>query len=225
MSLSLADLIRSFRTLSGDKVQPFFSSDDDVKQWLNEAQAQACVRGRLIREDELDAVCRVPLTAGKHTYPLHPSVYELIDLWVQPGSSTGRIRPVDLKSREWLDAEVHEWRQLGRPACMAIQDDTTIRMVGTVETGDTLVLECYRLPIKPLVHPSDKPEIHAIHHQHLVQWALHRAFGIPDADFFDADRSGLAEREFTKYFGPLPDSDARRTTRVDQAHHNKAILP
>lgn len=225
MSLSLADLIRSFRTLSNDRVEPFFSSDDEVKQWLNEAQAQACVRGRLIREDELEGVCRVPLTAGKHTYALHPSVYELIHLWVVPGSAAGRIRPVDLKSREWLDAEFAEWRQLDRPACMAIQDDTTIRMVGTVETGDALVLECYRLPLKPLVHTSDKPEIHAMHHQHLVQWALHRAFGIPDADFFDADRSGLAEREFTKYFGPLPDSDARRTTRVDQAHHNKAILP
>ena len=37
---------------------------------------------------------------------------------------------------------------------MAIQDDTTIRMVGTVETGDTLVLECYRLPLKTLAHAS-----------------------------------------------------------------------
>ena len=223
MVFTLADLIRRFRQQIRDKSIPPFWQEPDVTEWLNEALSQACIRGRLIREDELDAVCRIALTAGKHTYKLHPAVYELTDLWIQEAS--GCRRPLHLKSHEWLTANVPEWRRYDRPACWAIQDDTTIRLVGTVETGDALVLECYRLPLKPLVQPSDVPEIHQMHHVHLVQWALHRAYGVPDADFFDASRSALAEQEFTAYFGPLPDSDARRVTREDQPHHNVAILP
>jgi hypothetical protein len=70
-----------------------------------------------------------------------------------------------------------------------------------------------------------KPEIHQAHHEHLLQWALHKAFGIPDSDGFDPGRSALAERAFTAYFGPMPDSDLRRETRSDVPHHNILILP
>lgn len=222
--MNLAELIRSFRILSGDKNEPFLSPDEDVKLWLNEAQAQACMRGRLIREDELQAVCQVSLTAGKHTYQLHPTAYELTHLEILPANGD-RPREVSLKSREWLDAEVCDWRRMDRPACMAIQDDITLRLVGTVQTGDTLALECYRLPLQDLKHAADRPEIHSMHHEHLVQWALHKAFSVPDADLFDPTRADTAEQAFTRYFGPLPDSDARRATRTDQVHHNVAILP
>ena len=221
--MTLEDLIRRFRVLSLDNVTPPFWADEDVVDWLNEAQNEACIRARLIREDELAAVCSIALTPGTHTYALSPLVYEIISMWVKPVS--GRKRPVTLRSREWLNHHLPEWRECTRPAEIAIQDDTTVRMVGAVEAGDTLELECYRLPLRPMANDTDKPEIHTMHHGRLVQWALHRAFGVPDADSFDADRSALAEQAFTRYFGRLPDSDARRVTREDQPHHNVAILP
>ncbi len=220
--MNLAALIRRFRVLANDKAQPYLFDGDDVTDWLNDAQAQACIRGRLLREDALDAVCRIALTAGQHTYTLHPSAYELIALWIE--GVDGR-RQVTLKSREWLQANVHDWRSLDRPACMAIQDDTTIRLVGTVATGETLVIECYRLPIRPMRVDSDEPEIHRAHHEHLIDWALHKAFSVTDAEALDKDRAALAERAFTAYFGQLPDSDMRRITREDVSHHNEAILP
>lgn len=145
--MNLADLIRRFRVLANDKAQPYLFDDDDVADWLNDAQAQACIRGRLLREDALDAVCSIALTAGQHTYKLHHAAYELIALWIE--GADGR-RQIKLKSREWLQANVHDWRSLDRPACMAIQDDTTIRLVGTVATGETLVIECYRLPLRQM---------------------------------------------------------------------------
>lgn len=220
--MNLAALIRRFRVLANDKAQPYLFDGDDVADWLNDAQAQACIRGRLLREDALDAVCRIALTAGQHTYTLHPSAYELIALWIE--GADGR-RQVTLKSREWLQANVHDWRNLDRPACMAIQDDTTIRLVGTVATGETLVMECYRLPLRPMRVDSDEPEIHRAHHEHLIDWALHKAFSVTDAEALDKDRAALAERAFTAYFGQLPDSDMRRITREDVSHHNEAILP
>ena len=220
--MTLEDLIRRFRVLSLDNVTPPFWADEDITDWLNEAQNEACIRARLIREDELEAVCRIALTPGTHTYALNPLVYEIISLWIKPAS--GRKRPVTLRSREWLDHHLPEWRECPRPAEIAIQDDTTVRIVGAVEAGDTLELECYRLPLRPMANDTDKPEIHLAHHQHLIDWALHRAFSVPDAEAFDPNRAALAEQAFTRYFGPLPDSDMRRITRHDQVHHNHAIF-
>ena len=221
--MTLEDLIRRFRVLSLDNVTPPFWADEDITDWLNEAQNEACIRARLIREDELEAVCSIALTPGTHTYALNPLVYEIISLWIKPAS--GRKRPVKLRSREWLDHHIPEWRDCTRPAEIAIQDDTTVRIVGAVEAGDTLELECYRLPLRPMANDTDKPEIHLAHHQHLIDWALHRAFSVPDAEAFDPNRAALAEQAFTRYFGLPPDSDMRRITRHDVAHHNVTFLP
>ena len=216
-------LIRRFRVLANDNAQPYFWADVDVTDWLNDAQAQACVRGRLIREDENPAVCQIALTPGQHTYPLHASVYELINLRIK-GSGTEPSRPMSIKSREWLDANVCDWRDMDEPSPWLIQDDTTLRVVGAIQAGDVLHLECYRLPLKQLANDMDKPEIHAAHHEHLIQWALHRAFSVPDSELFDPDRARLAEEEFTAYFGPLPDSDMRRKTREDVQHYVRGYL-
>ena len=212
--MTLEDLIRRFRVLAQDTEQPFLWPDEAVIDWLNDAHAQACVRGRLIREDENPAVCQIALTPGQHTYPLHASVYELINLRIK-GSGAESPRSMAIKSREWLDANVRDWRDMDRPSQWLIQDDTTLRVVGAIQAGDVLHLECYRLPLKQLANDMDKPEIHAAHHEHLIQWALHRAFSIPDSETIDPQRAELALSAFTRYFGLPPDSDARRATRHD----------
>ena len=74
------------------------------------------------------------------------------------------------------------------------------------------------MPLTQMVQDDDIPEIHAAHHEKLIQWPLHRAFGIPDSEAFDPARSAKAEAEFTAYFGPMPDADMRRITREDTDH-------
>ncbi|MNY59466.1 hypothetical protein D3C86_1959210 [compost metagenome] len=100
-----------------------------------------------------------------------------------------------------------------------VQDDKTLRLAPKPDVAGVLRLEGYRLPIDEMQSDGDEPEIHRAHHRRLVDWALHRAFSVPDADIFDAQRAVNAERAFTDYFGPAPDSDLRRTTRHDQVHH------
>lgn len=221
--MTLEELIRRFRVLAMDKAQPYLFADEDVIDWLNDAQRQACIRGRLLREDANPAVCEIALTPGQRTYPLHKSVYEIINARIVPVS--GRSRPVFLASREWLDENMPGWRDDHGPAEFAIQDDTSIRVSGAITAGDKLAIECYRTPLKLLANDTDKPEIHEAHHEHLIQWALHKAFSVVDAETFDAQRSERAENEFTRYFGTLPDSDLRRVTRIDVPHHNAPILP
>ena len=230
--MTLQELIRRFRVLAKDYIKPLRAETEDVVAWLNDAQAQACVRGRLLVADSDPALCQIALTPGQHTYSLHPALYEIIDLRI--GAPAGQTRKVVLKSREWLERSVPNWRNYPRYCSMAIQNDTSLRLVGQVEAGEILSIEAYRLPLQPMSLPdpddpsapvNETPEIHAAHHEHLIEWALHKAFSVPDSELFDPSRAKLAEEAFTRYFGPLPDSDMRRATRHDVVQHNVAILP
>ncbi|MDH5857797.1 DUF6682 family protein [Lampropedia aestuarii] len=221
--MNLKELIRRFRTQSNDKVKPYLWSDEELKDWFNDAQEQACIRGRLLRDDVTGAVAHIALDPAQHTYPLHESVYEIISITLRGRSG---LRAITLKSREWLDEYSREWRdEQERPAVWAIQDETSLRIVGRIEEGDALHIDVYRLPLELLSHDTDEPEIHKASHVHLIDWVLHQAFSVPDSETIDPQRSALAEQKFIRYFGELPDSDMRRITREDVPHHNRAILP
>ena len=222
--MTLEDLVRRFRVLSGDREQPYFWDAADLADWFTDAERQACIRGRLLRDDSTQSVCQIALTPGTRTYRLHKSVYELISVRLLPASGE-RPRMMRLHSREWLDQHRPDWRAGDCPADAVVQDDTRIHVVGSFEAGDKLLLECYRTPLRPLQDFGDAPEIHEAHHEHLILWALHKAFSVVDAETLDAQRSAAAEASFTRYFGPMPDSDLRRITRHDEPHHNDMVLP
>ena len=221
--MTLEELIQRFRVLANDRANPPFWTDEEIAGWLSDGQAQACIRGRLLREDANPAVCVIALAPGQHTYLLHKTVYELIDVRYVP--MAGKPRALFRVTREWLDNERPDWREDEYEPRYVIQDERSIRVVGKINTGDAIRIECYRLPMKALESDADKPEIHEAHHVHLIQWALKVAFSVVDADAFDPQRSEKAEAEFTRYFGPLPDADMRRETRWDVPHHNEAVMP
>lgn len=225
--MNLAGLIQRVRVQANDRVEPYFWSDQDITDWLNEAVNEACIRGRLIREAANPDVCQIDVTAGTSVYPLHESLYELTHVSIQEAG--GRRCQLTLLSPEHMDATVHQWRTL-EPAMprYAIQEDTTLRLVPEPLQDAEVQLEGYRLPLEPLdldVADTSTPEIHAAHHLHLIQWALFRGFSMPDMEAFDPARADKAEDEFTKYFGLRPDSDLRRITREDVPHTVEAFWP
>ncbi|MEQ6579138.1 DUF6682 family protein [Pseudomonas aeruginosa] len=225
--MTLADLIRRVRTDANDMVEPYFWSDQDVADWLNDAVREAAVRGRLIHESQADAVCRIEVVAGTAVYQLHASLYELSHLGFYPADMSRPTMPV-LKSAEALDVELPEWRACTGKPLYAIQGDTSLRLVPTPDRAGILRVEGYRTPLADMTltdKDTVQPEIHLEHHRHLVQWALHRGFSIPDMESFDPSRAALAEDAFTAYFGQRPDSDLRRITREDVPHHVEAFWP
>lgn len=222
--MTLEELIRRFRVNVNDREIPYLCADEDVTDWLNEAQEQACIRARLLRDDSTLAVTRIPLVVGTHTYALHEAVYEIIILrLIHASGDEPTVLPI--QSREWLDRNVPDWRETEEEAFCVIQDDTSIRVVGTFLAGDRIDLECQRLPLEPMAVSFDEPEIHRSHHIHLIDWAMHKAFSIPDVELFDPTRADKAEARFTRQFGLMPDADMRRITRHDVEHSNHSILP
>ena len=225
--MKLADLISLVRQQGHDVDIPYFWSDADITGWLNEAVTEAAIRGRLLHEDADPEICHIDVTAGQARYVLHPLVYEITYIAFQ-ADGHARTHPLVLKSTEAMDDIDAGWRD--RPQGMpkyAGQSDTRIRLVPTPRYDGVVRIEAYRLPATPLdvEHLDDEPEIHAAHHVHLVQWALHRGFRIPDMESFDPDRAAASEEEFTRYFGARPDADMRRITREDVPHHVEAFWP
>lgn len=224
--MQLRQLINRFRVEANDNVQPYFIEDDAVINWLNDAEAEACIRGRLLHESNNREVCNIAVKANQASYPLHDALYEISRIWFEPGNGqTGSY--LALMSSETLNSRYfsENWiRMQGFPQ-FALQDDTGIRVVPIPTMSGELQMEGYRVPISPMLLDDDVPEIKPIHHVYLVYWALHKAFSVPDAEFFDPNRSAMAEQDFTDYFGERPDSDLRRITREDVPHHVEPFMP
>lgn len=217
--MNLAELIRRYRTDANDKVVPYFATDEEVTAWLNDAVAEAAIRGRLIHESDDPDMCSIAVVADTSVYSLHAAMYELSHLSFKRDAQAERC-PVMLVSTEWLDAGMPGWRDCAGLPKFAVQSDKSLRLVPRPIEAGTLLLEGYRLPLAPMVSAdTDQPELNEAHHRHLVQWVLHQAFSVPDTEFFDPDRAARAEAMFTQYFGARPDSDMRRETREDVPQH------
>lgn len=220
--MTLGDLIGRFRSAANDKVQPYFWSDEEVTDWLNDAEQEAAIRGRLIHENSREAMTKADIDAGQSTLNLHATVYEITSIaWQQEGQEYPQ--PLTLTSSEALDRDLGNWRYRKGKPLYAIQSDKTIRLVPAPEVAGQVLLEGYRLPRRPMEDMDDSPEINSAHHRHLVCWAMYIGFSIPDAELFDQRRADIAKEEFESYFGLQVDSDMRRTTRHDVQHHVEAF--
>lgn len=223
--MTLAELMARHRTLTTDDVGPdYFVSDSLLISFLNEAVAEAAIRGRLLHESADQTICRISVAAGTTVYPLHASLYELDHVSFLPDGETQR-RPVKQTSQEWLDANVQDWRDaVGDPEYL-IQNDTTVRLIPRPERDGALLLEGYRTPKVPMAAPADTPEINGIHHLYLVEWSKFRTFSIEDSELYTPQKAAEAEAAFTAYFGRRPDADLRRITREDMPQAVVAFMP
>ncbi len=225
--MTLQGLITAFRVQANDKVQPYFWSDEEITSYLNSAQQEAAIRGRLIFEVADADVCRIDVLKGQPIYNLNPLLYEIVHVSFKDNGQQKGSR-ISISSPENMDGLCGaDWRERSGSPRFAVQADKWLRLAPTPDADGLLFIEGYRAP-KPmdLTHADTaEPEISTLHHEHLINWALHKAFSIPDSELFDPERSVTAEKEFTRYFGMRPDSDLRRITREDTSHHVESFWP
>ena len=108
--MNLEELTRRFRVMAKDDVEPYLFSDEDVADWLTDAEREAAIRGRLLLDDYTPAVCEIAIVPGTASYALHPKLYELASVRFKPDGDT-RSEAIQLVSREWLDDCVRDWRE------------------------------------------------------------------------------------------------------------------
>ena len=210
-------LRRRVRLLAQDTATPYLWQDEDIDDWLNEAQQEAAIRARLLRATPAShpALCEYPLAAGETAITVPDQLYEISH---QEWAAGSERRPLKLVSREWMDTTLPGWRAM--PAAdpdYLVQDRQQLEVVPPPIADGSVRIEGYRLP-EPMQADNDEPRIPLAHHIHLVQWALHVGYSLPDTETFNPGKSQAAEAEFTRYFGARPDADLRADTRNDETH-------
>lgn len=221
--MTLEELIAQVRVDSDDLESDYLSTDANITAWLNEAEQEACIRARLIHDETTSAVCSIAVTAGVRTYALHSAIIDIDRAsFTATGSTTENV--LSLTDRVEMDRLYSDWRTRVDVPRQAIQNDTTFQLCCVPSTAGTIALECYRLPLVNIEDQgSEEPEIGRIHHRHLVQWALHRAYSRPDAEIFNPNKAATALAEFTRVFGLRPDADYRRACQANRPNCNKAV--
>ncbi|MBR7002841.1 MAG: hypothetical protein IKI11_09305 [Neisseriaceae bacterium] len=219
--MTLKEMIQRCRIESNDTAEPYFVSDDAYKIWLNDALVEACIRGRLLYEKDDYAKCFMFFAAGEKAVDLSHDWVEIEEVGIVV--SHNHFLRLPLLSPDAVIAQYGEDYQShdNLPVC-AIMEDTKLRLFPTQSQDLTIKVQGYRLA-EPLENDDDEPEIHATHHRHLCDYALMKAFSVPDAELFDPNRAALAQKAFDDYFGLPKDSDFRRITREDRPHTVKAF--
>lgn len=224
--MTLSELVNQYRVDADDRVGPagsYHAETSMIQDWLDEAEEEACIRKRLLRETSNGAICtiNVTTTAGS-VYPLHSAV-----AWITRAdfTPTGDTDPINLQLCDtvYLDRVRPNWRTTTENPNFLIVDDTSVQLGCIPEADGTLTLEVYRVPLDKMEdRASESPEIGRIHHRPLVHWALHRNYSRPDSEVYDPSRGDKELAAFTAYFGQRPDADMRRDQEVSRPQGNVA---
>lgn len=180
-----------------------------VRQWqilsyLNDAEHEACIRGRLLTDSTTAEICAATLTAGVSTYAHDPRI-----LSVLRGKLTGASKPLSKISFTQLDELIDGWEDLqGDPVAFVTgMDKGQLRLFKNPTAAGVLKLTVIRLPLTD-VTTKTSPEINTYLHGALIPWIKHRIFDNQDSELFNGNRSAEMLAQFEAKFGKRPADQA-----------------
>jgi hypothetical protein len=219
--MNVGQLEAEFRERADDLVEPYLWSPADFLRWLNQAQDEACIRQKLIFESVRPEICKIAVSEqGGSIYNISDRI-AVIEYAYLVDASNCRHK-LTLTDTDELDRVRPNWRECTDRPEFLIHRDNTVQFGGLIRERYTLKLEVYRLPTNCLKEERDTPEINQVHHIHLIDWVLHKAYSKPDSETLNPGKSQKAEADFTDYFGVRPDANMRKRENANTPHRNKA---
>lgn len=178
--------------------------------YLTDAEREACIRARLIRDSETADICVFDIGVGDNSYPLDSRVLAVLRL-VVPGIT----RPLSRVTFDELDRVSPGWQeQTGEPSqyCLDLDANTIYldRLPLDAYAGATLTVN--RLPLADLaLYDAGPPEVDAVeleipeqYHVDLIDWVERCAYLKRDTETYDKVRADAAELRFIRTFGDHP---------------------
>jgi hypothetical protein len=180
-------------------------ADKYVRQWqilsyLNDAEREACIRGRLLTDSTTADICSIKLTAGVATYLFDPRI-----LLVLRGKLTGASKPLSMISFTRMDELVDGWEdQEGEVVAFVTgMDKTRLRLYRVPTFSGVLNLTTVRLPLQDITKTSS-PEIAQYLHASLVPWIKYRIYSNQDSELVNKARANEMLAQFEAKFGKRP---------------------
>lgn len=205
--MKLSDLITELRVLLDDEAQPYLWSDPQLTSYLNEAENEACIRARLIYDEDSD-LTRLQAAANDPVLPLNALMLAVDRVYAADRALTRTT------SDELDNLHGGRWKTTTGQPRRFFEEETYLRLFPTPTADTDVQIACWRLPLDPLTDQDDEPEIHVRFHMQMLDWAAHLAFKRRDADAQDLQRAATHEARFSGSFGIRPDANVARKRRL-----------
>lgn len=206
--MQLRELMTLFRNEVDDATEPYLWSDEEVIEFANDAQNEACRRARLLVDSSTTALCQIAVTAGTALLDLDPRV-----LFVRR-ARFATYRPLDRMNMQDMECYNPFWMDAtggGTPRVFVPDYETgKLLLWPTPDADGTLLLTVVRDPLVEMDADSDIPEIAPRYHRSLRYWMMARAFGKQDAEANDPKKEATAMALFEQEFG-------KKSSAIDEA--------
>lgn len=204
--MTLTELLREFRVRADDLKVPYLWEDEDVTRWINESQSQACRRSALILDSKDPEITQLSVSANDPDVALDDRVVA-----IRRARESGHETPLALLTTQEMDEQRPGWEDHTSTELEALVVDANtgaVRCYPTVTAATTVLLTVQRVPLADMEAPDDEPEVSAAYHMDLIDWVLHRAFGVDDVDAGGGRRGDAAKskeylQKFVENFGEI----------------------
>lgn len=196
--MKLRELIEIFRHELDDAAEPFLWTEEELIEYANDAENEACRRARLIIDSTTAAICAITVIANTAKYALDNRV-----IFVRRVKLASRSLPLQRASFRDLDEETPGWDAHTGTVMAFITDldSGKVRLYRTPTAADTLNLTVVRLPLVEMTNVDDTPEIDSRYHRNLRHWLRYRAYSKQDAETKDDKKAAEALALFEQEFG------------------------
>jgi hypothetical protein len=174
-----------------------------VKAWqmlayANEAEAEACIRARLLTDSTTNDICAIAIEAGKSVYAYDPRI-----VYILRGRISGQKRPMVKVSHTVMDELYPGWdERTGEVQAFVTGLHKGMLQIYRQPTAPgVLNLTVVRTPLTRMAANGDTPEIPERFHPGLVLWIKHRVYNNQDTELFDKNRADVHLAEFERMFG------------------------
>lgn len=188
-----------FRAEMSDTKAPYLWDDTaEVFPYLDEAQSMFCRKTEGIADSRTSAVCDLAIVPNTDWYTTHASI-----LNIRKATRADTGLKVELLTAEQADQRgiVFLATKLGVVSSVVLGlQDHAVRITPMPNETVTINLQVYRLPLVAITDVGDQVlEIDVQHHQALVMWMKHRAYGKQDTETFDRSKATEFEDAFNAY--------------------------
>lgn len=197
--MTLQELITLFRNEADDATEPYLWEDEEVIEFANDAETEACRRARLLVDSTSAATQVLVDPANNGVVRLDPSV-----IFVRRAQLAGRRRLMRQTIRDLDDCDPF-WRDAspGTPRVFVTDFETGVILLHPPPVDAAMLyMTVVRTPAVEMASMQDQPEIAPRFHRSLRHWMLYRAYSKQDSQANDpkkaADALALFEQEFGK---------------------------
>lgn len=197
--MNLGEIREQCRIELDDVAPDYLWSDAELDNLINQAEAEASRRSRLIIDASTADICTIAVVAGTAVYPLSSKILRVLEAY--PSWDTRPLRHAITKELNCRTG----WRTetSARPDHVVKDWETgKLRLYPIPTEAGTLSLRVYRTPLERMQADDDVPEIKEAYHDKLVYWVKYRAYLKPDADTLNKNAAAEALAEFEREFGP-----------------------